>query len=353
MTKDCHNCHYQLEGTEKFCPECGQEVKPLHLSLWALINDVIGDTFNLDSRLFRTIYKLFIPGALTLAYFEGKRKRYFSPFRVLLISVIIALAYINFFYADSIHMNTPLNDETSHFAVAVDSLDDRFDLEKEDIFAAFPELDTTEVYRLKDSILHPDEVKDFSIGSLNIFGLEFQIGDSLGTDSTGRVYIPMRDLLYTPLSELGKSYEESDWLPTTVARQVVKMFRNPSAYTASILSNLVWMIIFMLPMIALILMLLYMRKDYYFVQHMTFLYHISAFHVVTIVLAMILSIPFSNYVYLGALVLTQLYHFLAFSRVYKDRGFRKVLKFITYSIWSTLVISIALLIYFLITFAIF
>jgi hypothetical protein len=79
----CPNC--SCERMEKFCPECGQENVPGIVPVRELFNDVIGDLFKLDARLWGTLWPLVSkPGFLTIEYLAGRRMRYFSPLKLYL-----------------------------------------------------------------------------------------------------------------------------------------------------------------------------------------------------------------------------------------------------------------------------
>lgn len=85
----CANCGAPLHG--KFCHDCGQPVHGLVRHFSSLMGDIADSLFNLDARVFRTIGPLYLrPGRLTLDYFEGKRTRYVTPFRLVFFLAIIA-----------------------------------------------------------------------------------------------------------------------------------------------------------------------------------------------------------------------------------------------------------------------
>ena len=86
-TENCLNCGEVLTG--QHCSHCGQRARVRVLSLWGLMRDLVGDVFDWDSRIWRTLRPLlFSPGRLTIDYLRGKRASYTPPFRMyLLLSV--------------------------------------------------------------------------------------------------------------------------------------------------------------------------------------------------------------------------------------------------------------------------
>ena len=77
----CANCGAELLGPH--CYACGQPVKGMVRHLGSILHDVADTIFNIDSRIFRTIFPLYFkPGYLSNEYFAGRRVRYVTPFRL-------------------------------------------------------------------------------------------------------------------------------------------------------------------------------------------------------------------------------------------------------------------------------
>ncbi|HEX6259828.1 MAG TPA: DUF4286 family protein, partial [Woeseiaceae bacterium] len=86
--ESCLNCGALLQG--QYCATCGQRARGRLISIWELVRDAIGDLFELDSRLWRTLIPLmFRPGKLTHDYLIGRRARFMPPFRTYLVLSII------------------------------------------------------------------------------------------------------------------------------------------------------------------------------------------------------------------------------------------------------------------------
>src|SRR5210317_1901963 len=93
---NCLNCGTELRG--QYCGSCGQRARGRLISLWELLQDALGDIFEIDSRLWRTLIPLLIrPGKLTLDYLEGRRARYMPPFRMYLVLSVLffVVAFFN------------------------------------------------------------------------------------------------------------------------------------------------------------------------------------------------------------------------------------------------------------------
>lgn len=88
---DCRNCGTPMQSV--FCPNCGQKDVDLERPLRDLLGEVIRETVDIDGRAARTLRILLVrPGALTVEFLAGHRKRYTPPFRLyLVISVLFFL----------------------------------------------------------------------------------------------------------------------------------------------------------------------------------------------------------------------------------------------------------------------
>src|ERR1700749_2495562 len=83
----CLNC--ETPGVDKFCAHCGQENTDYRVSLKRLLGDLFEELFQLETRLWRSLYDLLRhPGRLTLDYNAGRRVRYTSPLRLYLIASV-------------------------------------------------------------------------------------------------------------------------------------------------------------------------------------------------------------------------------------------------------------------------
>ena len=71
----CKNCGTELQGI--YCHNCGQYAKDLKQSFGSYIMEYLSNTYNLDGRIFQTIWLLFRkPGFLTKEFLQGKINSY-------------------------------------------------------------------------------------------------------------------------------------------------------------------------------------------------------------------------------------------------------------------------------------
>ena len=84
----CANCGAALAGL--YCHLCGQAADDHHRSILHLAWEGVEGLTHLDGRLAHTLPPLFFrPGALARDHFEGRRARHVPPFRLFLVSLLI------------------------------------------------------------------------------------------------------------------------------------------------------------------------------------------------------------------------------------------------------------------------
>ncbi len=117
--KKCKNCDQPLNGG--YCSNCGQRDIEL-LKFKKLIKDFFDHHLDLDSRIFRTIkYLMFIPGFLTIEYWNGRRARYVPPFKIyskfLFLGVSDQFEIISFKDSSRLYLNSKPVDKSFLFEI--------------------------------------------------------------------------------------------------------------------------------------------------------------------------------------------------------------------------------------------
>lgn len=88
----CPTCHSEVAAP--FCPGCGE--KPLHphdLTLRRLLSQAVTTLTSVDGRVLRSFRSLmFRPGALTMAFLEGRRKPYIAALPLFLLTNVLFFA---------------------------------------------------------------------------------------------------------------------------------------------------------------------------------------------------------------------------------------------------------------------
>ena len=85
------------------------------------------------------------------------------------------------------------------------------------------------------------------------------------------------DYLNLSASELVDKYKVEGYLERFVFRQKIKFFKDSDNFGSFVLGNSLWIILLMMPFLALLLKILYIRHDYYYVEHLVFSFHTHSF----------------------------------------------------------------------------
>lgn len=86
MSATCANCEAVVAG--RFCASCGQDARH-RLTVTEFGQQVAGGLLNLDSRLWRTLRDLAVPGRITAEYLAGRRVRYLPPVQTYLVAALL------------------------------------------------------------------------------------------------------------------------------------------------------------------------------------------------------------------------------------------------------------------------
>jgi Protein of unknown function (DUF3667) len=83
----CRNCGAPAGG--KYCPECGQDTAPHPPTAREFLHEFAAHYVAIEGSLWITLRKLLVPGALTLDYFAGRKRRYVHPLRLYLTASVV------------------------------------------------------------------------------------------------------------------------------------------------------------------------------------------------------------------------------------------------------------------------
>lgn len=312
-THYCRNCGSPLRGS--FCHTCGQKDDDYRRPLLSLSNEFLGDVFQWDSRVFRTILPfLFLPGNLTRAYMRGRRQQYVSPLRMYLVFSI--LFFIVLAFSDRAIFGFTLT-------------------EGRNLAEDFPNI----AERLAEENVAPE---------FQTYGRQIQI--ALFIDPAEMTAVPA-----IPLDEVDDWFEgrfgETDLL--TRVRPLILGY-NMAVEDPRIFNNVLndWvprLMVVMVPFFALIMSTLYVRRRVYFVDHLVFSLHYHSF--LFAILMMMLGVASlgnvsisGTSVGLGFVAFTAIYLYIAMVRVYRGGIIKTGFKFMILSMVYANVFFVSLVI---------
>ncbi|NQU67884.1 MAG: DUF3667 domain-containing protein [Candidatus Marinimicrobia bacterium] len=305
-TSTCLNCGQQIADMN-YCPECGQANTSKRISLRQLFSDFFGDYFTFDSKIFRSLLPLvFKPGFLTREYTEGKRNAYILPFRLYIFVTFIFFLVLAVSHQVDGSESTPVISPSTGEAMS-DSLTlilkdypeiIPFDISGE-IIAKF---DTafyqfmTENQSENRLVLTDDDTTDVNSD------LHFNI-ESKDTSTISGKFMALIEKKAESVASQGRAGEQM--LIDGMINQLPKIF------------------FLLLPVFALLLKILYFRRKLFYVEHLIFSLHWHTF-----VFLMFIALGFfsNGWIFLGILLLSTLYLFMAMRHYYQQSVFKTLVK---------------------------
>lgn len=313
--KVCLNCGADLIGF--YCHKCGQQNTEPKESAWHLIMHFFSDLFHFDGKFFITMKYLAIkPGYLTEEYVIGRRARYVNPIRMyLFVSAVFFIIFTNYLGSkivdDSVRESTPINGHA-------------------------PSPNTTPAQK----ILYKDSATGISVTKTGGSGFTIQksgtdsVTDDLTDIKTVREYDSIQKSL--PKAKRDGIIERYFSRNSIAANQYRKA--HPGQLKGKLINgflhSLPYMLFVSLPLLALILQLLYVRrKQFFYVGHAIFTVHYFIFYFISF----LLIVAFNNMGFIGSVLsgLMQIglfiYLYLAMRRFYKQGWLKTFIKFLLFN----------------------
>ena len=326
----CLNCGHSLRAKQNYCPQCGQENTDKQVSFGLLFKDFIKDNFEIDSRIARSIKPfLFKPGFLTNVYNEGKRAAYIQPVRLYLIISILYFFLLTFeskkaalMENKTIYSQQTIYNDQSSLTKKKKELRKKKKTYKWDISIGDEDNgDKTEqdaVYlgsKDKNEIQDPDTVT-LSLGdSTNI---DFKLSDLENM---------VNDDNFDPGFFLDTLGIERNFYTLLLANKAVKLIRQKGeGFMNDLVENISIMMFFLLPLFALLLKIIYIRRKKYYIEHLIFSLHLHSFTFLMLFLSLLAYLIFSKSFLLYVLLILFVYALLVFKKVYEQRWFKTVVK---------------------------
>ncbi|MCH2191690.1 MAG: DUF3667 domain-containing protein [Gammaproteobacteria bacterium] len=272
---NCPNCGAKIQG--QFCFSCGQNHKGIDRYFWSLINEAFEGVFSFNSRAWKTtLYLWFKPGKLTQEYFANRRARYVSSLRLYLITSIV------FFLVLSIQTNF-----FSNVNVAVNNDVDQ-------------QLATEQEVKPKDMPSRED--------------LEARLDTKISIPFLGE----------EKEKELGEAFD----------KKIVEAFElgkeRPNILIDKILDISPAAVFILLPVFALLVKLLYLRKKLFYTQHLVFVVHNQSFVFANLTLitlvGMLAGEASSSWLFAALMLWMFLYMPLSLKRVYAQSWLMTICK---------------------------
>ncbi len=305
----CLNCGEPLLPEDNYCRICGQLNDDPNVSFSTLLFDFLSNYFSLDSRFSRSVVPfLFRPGYLTNRFIEGKRVSFANPIRLYLIVSVV------YFFL----LSLAATDVTETFSSAKESLssDDQAKLSQV--------MDTIQVAMIREAEM------DSTSNDL--------IQMSLGEDSTDNSNLENAWSAYQKLKKSGDfstsemirklTKEEYSWWETILIRQFIRIDNSDvTSITAYLIKNASIMMFVLLPIFALVLKIIYVRRKHFlYFHHLIHGIHLHTFAFFIFSLIPLLDLVWGVDIEAIALLLFGIYIFFSFKRVYAQSYIKTISK---------------------------
>lgn len=334
----CRNCHYPLPYKARFCAHCSQKDTDGRVPVQDLLQQLWFRLFHLESKFFRVLWRLFVPGQVSIDYFKGKQKRYPPPLQFFFVIMFFFLVALQHTGNNNGQLRVSPTDGTFYVGEAetpekkanIYELAQRYAYlqEARQAFDSLPkQYQTQDVRWALDSIF-----RRTNGNTDNLFGSALPSGDTLqATLDTldfnfffaRNVRIASLDLIRYEPAQLFRKYRITHWFDRLLVQQGLKTIKDPQSLMQAYIGSLAWTILVLTTVMAFVLTLLYWRQRRYYVEHFIFLLHRHSgdFLLLTLALTVHYFIPFESawFYLLGWLVFSQ---FFSMYRYY-GQGFVK------------------------------
>lgn len=332
--RTCRNCEAEMPEQSLYCPKCSQKNTDGRIPIFDFVKDALESIFNIDSKFFKTSLGLLIPGMLTNEFFKGKHRSFATPSRLFIASALLFFAMLGLL------VQNELKDEKMDgdvFGMNSNKGNQEILADVEKIRKEFPEsispqmeakLDSMEAQALRDTL-------DNRFAQINLWkkrGIQFE----------------RADFENITLDSMIQKYEIDNFADKIIFSKAYKFAKNPRSLLSTLIGNLTWMMLLLIPSLALVFKLLYIRRSKFYVEHLVFLFHTHAF--VLLVGAVALASQYFEIISLPGEAIPwtilgfSIYTLIAMKMVYKQGLFKTLAKsfviFISYFILLGICIGI-------------
>lgn len=293
----------------------------MRASLGTVFGDVLQDEFVMSAALPRTVVALlFRPGLLTDEYIRGRIARYIPPLRLYLVASVVFFLVISFIGLRAL-------DQATLFRVAdVRVTADSARAMLTERLTQLAHADTVNMPVSARAIVRQVMVDTDSalqaladVASSDTVNVDRQLAGAMvgGALPPGTMQPWARNMTYR---------SAFPWIERALDRKVQQIGHLPPgealrAVVADMLTYAPHMVFVLLPVFAMLLKLLYIRRDRYYTEHFVFALHAHAFFFVMFLSMLLLPLP------AGIIVLwMMIYVWLAMKRVYGQGWFRTTVK---------------------------
>jgi hypothetical protein len=358
---ECLNCGHPLELSDLYCSYCGQLNTTKQLSLKDFFGEFIGSVFTYDSRLRYTIKDLlFKPGRITANYVKGQRFKYANPFRFFLsVSIIYFLVQS---LLSSFTGNSQFSVNGSNDKIVIDSI-----INQNNKVLAPKVSDVSENLALTiDTLAIDEKITQIKLDK-DTKDIDYISEEDLDTIAWAERTVK-RFMLYRSFykaNEIKNSAIALDSLKHSNNRlnrwlyekndAVERVINNPYGFADYMMGKVPFFLFFFTPLFAFFFWLIYSKKNYTYIEHMIFIFHIFSFIFLALLILIIPDAILDDAVFSGILFIFigPFYFYKALRNFYKQGRLITILKFVFLNVVFFISATITALLFFSISAAIY
>ncbi len=350
VNEHCLNCGTKLQDI--YCHHCGQKDIPKRQTLRELIENFIGSFYSFESKFFRTVkYLLLKPGFLPLEYTAGKRESYYHPARAyVFISFVFFLLLFSLPDKDE-------NKDKSRAMTAQEQVELDKNLGKMKKQLGKVGLDSA----IMDSVITQIE-KAADTTQIITFDKD---NEKKLKGKKGKTDFSLSDTEYESVKEYDSvqntlpASERDNWFMQKLNVRSIELNnkykdddggqRFGDDFGQAFLDNFSKVLFYLLPIFALLLKLLYARRDFYYSEHLVFsIYYYNFFYLASTLYLLLDYIPIVGG-WLDAIIVIWIIIYLpiAMKRMYLQSWGKTILKyaifFFLFSIFLALGVTTSML----------
>jgi len=349
----CENCGADLHG--HWCGQCGQPAIEYRRSFRYVVADLLNEFLNWDSKFFTTIALLILkPWRLTNEFLAGKRVSYVNPLRLYLLASILFFFAVNY-GAKGIRFDPTKFPEEKRAAVAAAIADKRSEIEEELNKDNLTPEQREKVQKALDYLTKPKSSATTTPTSEETSSPTPAPSASPKAESGKESYGPVGDRPFVVFDEKSTPFER--WIEGRAKEKMGEHGTKMGLFISTLFSNLPYMMLCCIPLFALVLKVLYIRRRLFYIDHLIYALHIHSFFYAAVMLIVLATIGLTRFApgavagWLIALLwitfVTQI--FLSIRYVYRQGCFFTIFKFLFGGFMYLMVLLAALAITFFAT----
>ena len=323
----CLNCGTKLIDT--FCHHCGQKDIPKRQTLGELFSNFISSFWSYEGKFFLTTkYLITKPGFLAAEYNVGRRESYYHPARMyVFISFVFFLLYVSLPDKDEINATVSKS---------------KMDLTEEDLKEIGDDVKKGRLDSILRAIPGQDSMfNSISPGIMDSIKKKAKQKKKWNGINWGLQKAEYKSIqAYDSAQQLKLEKDRDGWMKRRLMSRVIVLnqkykddgSRFVKDFGTAFKDNFSKVLFYLLPIFALLLKLLYVRRDFFYSEHLVFsIYYYNFFYLTGCVQMLVTLIPGMDW--LGNVIGLWIFFYLMFAmkRMYQQSWRKTIFKFFLFS----------------------